>query len=112
LEETEFKTELLVALDRLHQLVAEVERVLRMDRATPEHAMSRREAAMRLKVSVQTVNRLVASGDLPPPRQISRGRVGFLSSELSEYLRSRPAEPIRERTARANASHAKSSERA
>ncbi len=68
---------------------------------TDEHILSRTETAARLGISVPTLRRLVAAGALPPPRQITLGRVGHLASEVNEYLRSRPVEPLRGRTAAA-----------
>ena len=68
-----------------------------------ERALSRAEAAERLGVSAHTLRRLVECGALPPPRQITAGRVAHLESEITEYLRSRPAEPLRGKTAAATA---------
>ena len=43
-------------------------------------------------VSVATVYRWVAAGYLPPPRRIGPNVSGWLSSEIDEWLRSRPLE--------------------
>lgn len=68
-----------------------------------ERALTRRAVAERLGCSEQTVRRLVRSGALPPPRQISPGRVGHLESEINEYLRAARPEPLSGRTRAANA---------
>jgi len=70
---------------------------------TQERALSRPEAAARLGISTGTLRRLVIDGELPPPRQVSPGRFRHLESELNAYLRSRPTEPLRAKTARAMA---------
>ena len=48
------------------------------------------EAALALGISQTTLESLVATGDLPPQRQISRGRVGWLWRELRAFAESRP----------------------
>ena len=47
-------------------------------------------AAQVLSLSVKTFERLVQQGDMPKPRQISAGRVGWLVSELDEWAIKRP----------------------
>lgn len=47
-------------------------------------------AAQVLSLSVKTFERLVQQGDIPKPRQISAGRVGWLVSELDEWAIKRP----------------------
>jgi len=50
----------------------------------------REQAAAALSVSVRTFEALVAAGEAPKPRKISRGRVGWLWRELVEFAESRP----------------------
>lgn len=52
--------------------------------------VDRHQAAVALGVSDGTVESLVRSGDLPPPRRISAGRTGWLWRELQEFAESRP----------------------
>lgn len=47
-------------------------------------------AAQLLSLSVKTFERLVQQGDLPKPRQISAGRVGWLVSDLDDWAQKRP----------------------
>ena len=63
-----------------------------------DRGLSRMETAARLGVSLPTLRRLVKDGELAPPRAISPGRAVHLESEVIAFLRSRPAEPLRERT--------------
>jgi len=48
------------------------------------------QAAEALSVSAGTVEMLVRTGKLKPPREISKGRVGWLWRELQEFAESRP----------------------
>ena len=50
----------------------------------------RDRAAEALGVSERTLDSLVAAGEAPPPRRISKGRVGWLWRELVEFAESRP----------------------
>ncbi len=68
-----------------------------------ERALTRHAAAALIGVSASTLGRLVGAGLIPPPRQVSPGRVAHLESELVEYLRNRPAAPIAKRTEAATA---------
>ncbi len=43
-----------------------------------------------LPISERTFDALVASGDAPKPRKISKGRVAWLYRELVEWAESRP----------------------
>lgn len=52
--------------------------------------VQRENAAAALGVSERTLEGLVASGELPPQRLISRGRVGWLWRELVAFAESRP----------------------
>lgn len=51
-------------------------------------------AAQVLSLSVKTFERLVQQGDLPKPRQISAGRVGWLVTELDDWAQKRPESQI------------------
>ncbi len=62
----------------------------------PPLFVSRDRAAQVLgEISERTLDALVAAGDLPPPRRISRGRVGWLWRELVEFAESRPVSDLR-----------------
>lgn len=52
--------------------------------------VQRENAAAALGISERTLEGLVASGELPPQRLISRGRVGWLWRELVAFAESRP----------------------
>jgi len=56
----------------------------------PPLMVARENAAAALGVSDSTVEALVRSGELPPPRRISKGRTGWLWRELQEFAESRP----------------------
>ncbi len=56
----------------------------------PPLMLPREQAAAALGISERTLENLVASGDLPPPRKISKGRVGWLWRELQAFAESRP----------------------
>lgn len=51
-------------------------------------------AAQMLAMSIKTFERLVQSGDMPKPRQLSAGRVGWLVAELDAWAASRPISEI------------------
>jgi prophage regulatory protein len=55
----------------------------------------RDKAAQALGVSERTLEALVAAGEAPPPRKISKGRVGWLWRELVEFAESRPVSDLR-----------------
>lgn len=57
---------------------------------TPPLLVDRHQAAAALSVSDGTVEALVRSGELPPPRRISKGRTGWLWRELVEFAESLP----------------------
>ena len=57
--------------------------------------VERDSAAAALGISVRTLEGLVRAGDLPPPRKISGGRVGWLWRELQEFAESRPVSDLR-----------------
>jgi predicted DNA-binding transcriptional regulator AlpA len=67
-----------------------------------DRALTRRETALRLGISMPTLRRIEQDGGLHP-RSVTPGRVVHLESEVVEFLRSRPTEPLRERTAAARA---------
>ena len=46
-------------------------------------------------LSRPTIWRLEAKGEFPPRRQIGPGAVGWLASEVEDWLRSRPVVPQR-----------------
>jgi prophage regulatory protein len=56
----------------------------------PPLMVDREQAAHALGVSQRTLENLVATGDLPPPRKISKLRVGWLWRELQAFAESRP----------------------
>ncbi len=56
---------------------------------------SRELAADALGVSERTLDALVAAGEAPAPRKISKGRVGWLWRELVEFAESRPVSDIK-----------------
>lgn len=51
-------------------------------------------AAQLLAMSIKTFERCVQKGEIPKPRQLSAGRVGWLVSELDEWAQSRPVSEI------------------
>jgi prophage regulatory protein len=56
--------------------------------------VEREAAAAALGISVRTLEGLVRAGDLPPPRKISPGRVGWLWRQLQEFAESRPVSDL------------------
>lgn len=56
----------------------------------PPLMVERKHAAAALGISERTLEGLVAAGDLPPPRKVSKGRVGWLWRELQAFAESRP----------------------
>lgn len=61
----------------------------------PPLAVDRETAASALGISVRTFEGLVQAGAMPPPRQISAGRVGWLWRELQAFAESRPVSDLR-----------------
>lgn len=61
---------------------------------TPPLLVARDAAAAALGISEGTLEALVRTGDLPPPRQISAGRVGWLWRELAEFAEARPVSAL------------------
>jgi len=60
----------------------------------PPLIVDRDNAAAVLSISERTLEGLVASGDLAPPRKISAGRVGWLWRELVAFAESRPVSDL------------------
>ena len=60
----------------------------------PPLMVPRERAAEALGVSERTLEGLVRSGDLAPPRKISAGRVGWLWRELQAFAESRPVSDL------------------
>ena len=56
----------------------------------PRIFADREQAAEALAVSVRTFEAMVAAGDAPAPRKVSKGRVAWLWRELVEFAESRP----------------------
>lgn len=61
---------------------------------TPPLAVDRTTAAAALSVSESTLDGLVRSGELPPPRRLSANRVGWLWRELQAWVESRPVSDL------------------
>jgi prophage regulatory protein len=53
-----------------------------------------RAAQMLAEIGERTLDALVASGQLPPPRKISKGRVGWLWRDLAAFVESRPVSDL------------------
>lgn len=60
----------------------------------PPIFVAREDAAAALGVSKGTVEGLVRTGDLPPPRKISPGRTGWLWRELVAWAEARPVSTL------------------
>lgn len=52
--------------------------------------LPRDEAAKFLSIGTSTLEEMCAKGEAPAPRQVSKGRVGWLVEELEAWARSRP----------------------
>lgn len=52
--------------------------------------LAREEAAKFLAIGTTTLEEMCAKGEAPAPRQVSKGRVGWLVEELEAWARSRP----------------------
>jgi prophage regulatory protein len=61
---------------------------------SPPLMVEREAAAAALGISVRTLEGLVRAGDLPPPRKLSAGRVGWLWRELVAFAESRPVSDL------------------
>lgn len=71
-----------------------------------ERMIGRLSVAEMFDVSPATVDRLEREGIVPPRRQLGRGRVGWLLTELIEKMRALPVGPASERTAAARSPEA------
>lgn len=56
--------------------------------------VAKEAAAQMLAMSVKTFERCVQKGEIPKPRQLSAGRVGWLVSELDEWATQRPVSEL------------------
>lgn len=56
----------------------------------PPLYLNRDSAAWYLSISVAQLENMAARGEVPPPRQLSKGRVGWLVHDLNEWGMSRP----------------------
>ncbi len=61
---------------------------------TPPISVDRANAAAALGISESLLEALVRSGDLPPPRKLSAGRVGWLWRELQAWADARPVSDL------------------
>ena len=61
----------------------------------PPLFVARDDAATCLSVSETTLEQLVRTGTLKPPRVISKGRTGWLYRELLEFAESRPVSDLK-----------------
>lgn len=55
-----------------------------------DHIISRKKVVLITGKSSTTIWRDVNAGIFPPPRQIGRNRIGWLSSEIQAWMESRP----------------------
>jgi prophage regulatory protein len=53
--------------------------------------LDRESAAAYVSLAVNTMQRLVAKGEFPGPRQLTGKRVGWLVREVDEWAEARPA---------------------
>ena len=67
-----------------------------------ERVLSKAEVKRRTGHSEATLKRLEDAGRFPMRRQVSRGKVGWLESEIDSFLLALPAGPLRARTLAAN----------
>lgn len=70
-----------------------------------ECMLRKAEVLERTGVSEGTLRREEAAGRFPRRRMLTRGRCAWLASEIVEWMRSRPAGALVERTRAANAAH-------
>ena len=71
-----------------------------------ERIEPRARVADMFSVSPASVDRLEARGTIPPRRQLSGGRVGWLRSELVAAMRALPSGPLEPRTSEARRARA------
>lgn len=60
----------------------------------PPLMVARENAAQALGISERTLETLVSTGELAPPRKISAGRTGWLWRELQAFAESRPVSDL------------------
>ncbi len=68
-----------------------------------ERVLSKAETVERTGMSHTTIRREEKAGRFPRRRQITPAKIGWLESEIDEFLRTRPVGPLVERTRAANA---------
>jgi len=56
--------------------------------------VDREHAAQALGISERTLDGLVRTGELPPPRKVSANRTGWLWRELQAFAESRPVSDL------------------
>jgi predicted DNA-binding transcriptional regulator AlpA len=66
-----------------------------------ERMLGRISVAEMFEISPASVDRYERQGIIPPRRRLSRGRIGWLYSELVEKMRALPIGPLTERTSAA-----------
>lgn len=57
-------------------------------------ALDDEQAAAYTSLSVSTMEKLARAGDLPPKRELSKGRAAYLRREIDEWLESRPVSKL------------------
>jgi predicted DNA-binding transcriptional regulator AlpA len=60
--------------------------------AAPDRYLRRPEVCSLAAVGSTTLYRMIVSGEFPPPRVIHRAAVGWLLSEVLDWMRTRPQE--------------------
>jgi predicted DNA-binding transcriptional regulator AlpA len=59
------------------------------DRPVGDCIRSRKEFAQRINVTIRTLDRMDAAGELPPKVQISERRVGYRESDIARFISTR-----------------------
>lgn len=54
------------------------------------------EVAAKIGYTRQYISKLIAKGEFPEPLQLGRNSVGFLESEVDDWILSRPRGPIKD----------------
>jgi len=67
---------------------------MEMEASKDERVIRPKELCRLIGLSRQTLWRLYKSGELPPPRQLSARNVGWLYSEIVQWLRDRQPSTI------------------